>query len=241
MISFRLPFAVTIFFSLFTGVSAHFPAKPEIGPALVRVATHGQGFYAHPGKGLSLEGRGIDYLKCALGKMNRQFAVTVMPMARSKARGNEGLYDIWFPVVDDGRQHVSDHFVGPIGTMSLYWILRKGAAAVTLESKVSAFPGSAAAAFLKREGYDLQKGSDDANRMVLSVLEGEVDALLAPDFRSLLAPGALQLADSLEFQLLTEDPVGFRLQAVFQQSFPAFKNAFQQAVTTCQSSLGYGN
>lgn len=211
----------------------------EENPTIVRVYTHGEGKFARTQPDGNLLGSGVDLLRCSMGSLSQPYSVDVVSMTRSWRLDEEGGLDIWFPTYDVGDGRFEGRLVGPIGFMGIYWFtLNDGRWDVTSgqfreAARVTAFPGSRPERMLRQEGYQLIPGTDDENRLLLMLLGGQADAILAADFLDILQPRARQMADRVSKQLHQRLPMAFELTSKFHKQFPAFRNRFQAALNSC--------
>ncbi|MFC3051762.1 hypothetical protein [Kordiimonas pumila] len=208
-------------------------------PAPVRLYVHGESDEAKQQPDGSFTGPVVDVFKCSMAALHMSYSINAVTMNRKEWVEEAGGLDLWFPLFDDGAPGKKEKLV-PLGEIIIYWFIRPE---ITLDPitddfkktvKVTAFPKSAPEGYLKDNGYRYVLSTDDENHMMLWLLEGRIDAILAPDFIHLLKPGARAIAESLRRTVYARYKTGFEVTPAYQAKNPAFKAAFSKAVEGCR-------
>lgn len=212
----------------------------DVQPGAVRIFTHGQGDFARMQPSGSFEGQGVDLLRCSMKALGKPYLLRQATMARKPRLAQQQLMDAWLPSIVHGTESRIARMAYPIGTMSLYWYVRKDlptapeADTFKAEMQVSAFPGSTPERLLRQDGYNVVAGTDDENAVILWLAEGKIDGFLAAAFDGLLKPGASKMREEkIKRTLFKEFDVGIEFTQSFVAEKPAFLLRFQKALTAC--------
>jgi len=206
----------------------------------VRVFTHGEGAFAIQLKDGRYVGPGVDLLRCSMQTLQQPFVINLAAMVRRPRLSSDGAMDAWFPSLVYGPASRQGRIAYPIGTMPLYWYVPKSyqvdpSSDEFLQSaKVSAFPGSTTENILRSRGFQVQKGSDDENLMVLRLVEGQLDGFLSASFEGLLKPRTRALLDARVRRTPYESfDAGIEFTESFVRKNPGFVGHFQTALDDC--------
>jgi len=206
----------------------------------IRVFTHGEGPFAAQLEDGRYVGQGMDLLSCSMQALQRPFIMDRATMARKPRMTQGEMMDAWLPSLVYGPVSRVSRIAYPIGTMSLYWYVPK-----TYEidpksddfkksARVSAFPGSTTENIINSLGFQVHKGTDDENIMVLRLVEGQLDGFLATSFESLLKPRMKALLDArIRRTLYGKFELGIEFTESFIRKNPGFVARFQVALKNC--------
>ncbi len=206
----------------------------------VKIYTHGEGLYAMQQKDGSLKGAAMPLLACSFKKMGVEYSVSISSMARASRLARAGTLDIWFPTFNWQPLGGDRVIIGEIGKLSGKWITHKYAKlqpddpSFKNKANIATFSGSGLARIAAAEGYKITNDTDDENRLMLWLFEGKIDAVLATDFRNILAPGMKQRVDEIAITDFREFSMGFEFAEQFDARYPDFKTRFKQALIGCK-------
>jgi len=221
---------------------------PTIGAAAspdnsVTLFTHGDTPLLSPTKEGTLEGPALDLFRCAMTRLERPFSVQRAPLSRARQIIAELDKAVWFPSAYRGDADRMAHSVGPAGSLDIYWYKSKvnqldpNSEAFKQSAVVTTYKGSAMEGQLRRDGYAFKQGSADRSTLVFMLLNGEVDAFVAVDFRDRLPKETLQkLTDHASITIKDRVPTAFRVANLFYENDTAFTGKFRQAFGTCLSN-----
>jgi len=209
----------------------------------VRLFTHGDTPLLLPDSEGVLKGPAMDLFQCSMNRMQRAFSVTQAPLSRARRILSDMDNAIWFPIAHRGGPERMARAIGPAGTLDIYWYksrkstLNPNSDTFKRSATVTTYKGSAMADQLRREGYNFIEGSADRNRLVFMLLNGQVDAFAAIDFRGQLPADMLQkLSAQAEISIKNKIPAAFQISDKFHTSDPAFAGAFRTAFGHCLSA-----
>ena len=209
-------------------------------PAPVNVYTHGYGPYAFAHKDGSITGPGVDMLSCALGKMDVDFQLNIVPLARARRLFTNKTLDIWFPTYHWKGRDNEKYIVGKLGTREISWYTLPGAELqpdhpdFKNKARIGTFARSGPEVMIQQAGYTLGKTTDDENQLVLWLLEGKVDALLTLDFRNLLSPRLKRRFGELRETYYETFRMGYEVAQHFDEKHPAFRAGFSKHLKLCE-------
>ena len=210
----------------------------------ITLFTHGDTVLALREDDGSLNGYSISLFRCAFKILGRDFAIERAPLSRAASILTSVENAVWFPSAFAGDEDRLARSVGPAGQLRIFWYLLKHSKLdPTSESfrktaRVTAYKGSALERRLRAENYVFQTGSADRNRLVAMVLSGQVDALLAVDFRGRLSKETLMVMDdNIKISLFEKLPVAFQISHALHQNEPDFADKFRSATNICRGDL----
>lgn len=207
----------------------------------VTIFMHGDTKHAKFNEGGSVSGVLVDIMDCATKDITTPFRYRHAPLSRAGTIIDTFDNAIWFPTGTDVSEDRKPRIVGPIASEGILWYHRAddmtdpNSAEFKKNARVTAYQGSRFADQLKTEGYTFIPGSADHQRLVYMLVSGQVDALLAVDFRSVLPS---QTRSILETRLRTtpagEIPLGMEASVSMVQNKPELLRTLQANVLACQ-------
>lgn len=206
----------------------------------VTIFMHGDTKHARFNEDGSVSGVLADIMTCATKGVETPFRFQHAPLSRAAAIIETFDNAIWFPTGTDVSEDRKPRVIGPIASEGILWYHRADATVdpnspeFRKSARVTAYQGSRFADQLKAEGYNFIPGSADHQRLVYMLVSGQVDALLAVDFRSVLPS---QTRTILETRLRTtsagEIPLGMEASASMVEKQPELLKALQANVLAC--------
>ncbi len=220
-----------------------FEASNSSSPEVVRVYTHGDGRYAYYNTEGELIGPVVDQLKCAMGALKQEYSIHTVSMRRAAGLAEDGALDMWFPAfVWSSVKGKKGEIWGEIDERKLYWFtlkesnLHPSSGDFKDEAIVSSFPGSGPAMILQDQAYNYVETTDDQNQLIVKLLEGEIDAVFALDFRKVLAPRLQESFERIEMTEYATYRVGYEFSTIFKKEYPAFMEPFADTLQACPIS-----
>lgn len=205
----------------------------------VQLFVHGGAEYAQRTASGRLQGSLVDAFSCAMTTLQIPFVIDTAPMLRVGDLIKERRLDIWYPLFDDGRKGKEEQFIHYGDDTVIYWHIWPSRPdeptddSFRKEARVTAFPTSAPSRYLKKGGYNYVVSTDDENALMLWFLNGRLDAVLAPDIRGGLKPGARRIAEQFRLVEYARYRSGFSVTTEYQKKYPTFKGRFASALKKC--------
>lgn len=234
---FTRPLAAAIAITWFAGAAA----SAETHPFVLTVYTHGDSRFAQLQRDGSVTGSAPTVLSCAMPQLGIPYEIKVLPLSRARSIIETYENAMWFPSSHTGDQPRRQRLVGPIDEVTILWYQLKthpddpNSEDFRRDAIVTAYTGSALENELRDMGFTIVAGSADHNRLIYMIMSGEVDALLAIDFRDVLPDDMRRLVE--ERMRVTERrkiPVSFQASTSLAAARPAFIKDMRAAVRTCQ-------
>lgn len=207
----------------------------------VTIFTHGDTILLKEQKDGSLTGPALDLFRCASNKVNYPFIIETAPLSRAGTILSDLDRAVWFPSSYGGNEDRLARSLGPAGHLAINWYLLKDNPkdprhdSFRQLATVTTYKGSAMEAQLKNEGYAFIEGSADRNRLIYMVLSGQVDALVAIDFRGMLsADTRRKVQDNIRTIPKDSVPVAFQVSIPFHKNDPSFTKSMKKAFDNCR-------
>lgn len=220
-----------------TAANASQITKPE----KLTVFTHGDTIHAQFEPDGSITGIATTLLDCAAEKTGVPYRYRRAPLSRASSIVESSPDTVWFPSAHRGDASRMSRMIGPVTDVKFIWYQLKtntanpNSEAFKANAKVTAYHGSALAETLRTEGYNMMPGSADHNRLIYMVMAGEVDALLAIDFRAVLKPETRRLVEErMQMTMRSSVPISFLASKPLLASYPAFFNELKTALMSCK-------
>ncbi len=215
----------------------------EVGaPKHLRIFTHGDTRLAQFDKDGTASGKAVDALRCAAPTLDIKYDFDFAPLSRSAALLDSQDHMVWFPSGPSDDPERQKRMIGPFGKIDILWYqMNSSPHQVTTETfiqdaRVTAYKGSMFEGILKRDGYKFIDGSADHNRLIYRLMSGEVDALLAVDFRFTLPEETKQLIDArVRTTVMNSFPVYMTMSRRLADEHPEFAEALRSALMACDS------
>jgi len=202
--------------------------------------THGDTPLLLPDKSGTLKGPALDVFKCAMMQLQYPFTVQKAPLSRARRIISELNNAVWFPSALRGDADRMARSIGPTGTIDIYWYQSKtnpldpNSDMFKQSATVTTYKGSAMEHQLRSEGYRFTEGSADRNRLVYMLLNGQVDAFAAVDFRDQISNEMRQkLSENADIMLKEKIPAAFLVSDRLFKSQPEFTSKFRAAFQDC--------
>ncbi len=213
-------------------------------PTTIHFFTHGDTRFAQFDKDRNVTGKIADLLACAAGPLGINFEFQFAPLSRATKMLNTNDHMVWFPSGPNDSPEQQRRMVGPLGTVDILWYQLKSADLdVTSDefmqkARVSAYKGSIFEDILRREGYNFVEGSADHNRIMYTLLTGEVDAVLAVDFRFKL-PGETKqmMRNRVKTTLRSQVPVFLTLSRHLADEHPDLARDLMRELNVCNADV----
>lgn len=212
-------------------------------PKHIRIFTHGDTRLAQFDENGTASGKAVDALRCAAPTLGIEYDFDFAPLSRSAALLDNQDNMVWFPSgpnTDPARQK---RMIGPFGKVEILWYQMKSnphpvtAKTFIKDARVTAYKGSLFEGMLKREGYNFIDGSADHNRLIYRLMSGDVDALLAVDFRFTLPDETKHLVDArVRTTVMNSFPVYMTMSRRLADEHPEFAEALRSALMACDST-----
>lgn len=213
-------------------------------PTTIHFFTHGDTRFAQFDENRNVTGKIADLLACASGPTGLTFEFEFAPLSRATSMLNTQDHMMWFPSGPNDNPEQQRRMVGPLGVVDILWYQRKSDAmdvtsdAFMQQAKVSAYKGSIFEDILRRDGYNFVEGSADHNRIMYTLLTGEVDAVLAVDFRFKLPDETQQMmASRVQTTLRSQVPVFLTLSRHLANEHPALADDLMRELNTCNAEV----
>lgn len=212
-------------------------------PKIIHVYTHGDTRFARFDENKQVSGKVADLTKCVAEVIPLEFEFHFAPLSRATSLLDSQDHMMWFP---SGPREEGDEerrrMMGPLGTVDILWYQLKSSEFdvntpnFLQEAKVSAYKGSIFEERLRREGYNYVQGSADHNRIMYTLISGEVDAVLAVDFRFKLSDETQHMiANRLKTTLENQVPVYLTLSRHMADEHPDLTNILMNQLSACNT------
>lgn len=210
-------------------------------PKELTVFTHGDTIYAQFQPEGSVTGMTTTMLDCAAKKTGVPYRYSRAPLSRAASIVATTPDAVWFPAAHRGDETRMSRSIGPVVDVNFMWYQLKSSTAdpnsdaFKASAKVTAYRGSNLEEKLRSEGYDMVLGSADHNRLIYMVMAGEVDAVLAVDFRPVLTPETRRIVqERMRTTLRNKVPVSFLASEPLVDEYPEFFTELQTAIMDCK-------
>jgi|GEM_PF-558803 len=189
----------------------------------------------------ALQGIAVAVVSCVLERMNQPYEIHVLPWARAQADVQAGRADAFFaasqsPAID--QYAVMSWPIAP-QVWRWYWLADNNIEPENEDFKtsvpVSAQAGSNMAAWLQREGYDLQSQPATNDQLVNMLLQGHVEAILSNELAVSQTLEDMGLAEDLFASLPSlNKPLGVYFSNTFLAVYPKFLERFNNYIAGCK-------
>lgn len=218
----------------------HEITEPHADPMHLQVYTHGDTQFARFGDDGVVRGRAQDVLSCAADHANFTFNFDFAPLSRATAMLHNHEHMLWFPSGPSDDPERQRRMMGPLGQIDILWYQHKShlvpvtSDTFMQQARVTAYKGSVFEDQLRRGRYNFIEGSADHNRLVYMLLSGNVDALLAVDFRFTLPEETRRLMEAhVQTTVERRVPVFITLSRHLANEHPAFSAHLRQTLEAC--------
>lgn len=213
-------------------------------PTTINFFTHGDTQFAQFDEDKNVTGKIADMLACASGPLDVEFNFQFAPLSRATTMLNTQDHMLWFPSGPNDNPGQQRRMVGPLGTVDILWYQLKNAemdvtsGEFMQQARVSAYKGSIFEDILQRDGYNFVPGSTDHNRIMYTLLTGEIDAVLAVDFRFKL-PGETQqmMKNRVKTTLRSQVPVFLTLSRHLADEHPELARDLMRELNSCNPEV----
>lgn len=215
-------------------------AAQGTAPDQITVFTHGDSRFAQLNEDGSITGSAPDVMACAMPRLGIKYQFSVLPLSRATYVVNTLENAMWFPSSHMGNADRMQRTVGPIDDVTVLWYqlntnsMDPNSDAFRDTARVTAYTGSALENDLRDGGYTILPGSADHNRLIYMLMSGEIDGLLAIDFRDVLKPETRRLVEKrLRVTLRRKIPISFQASVSLAKEHPDFITKFREAALEC--------
>ena len=219
------------------------PASADDTPTTIQLFTHGDTHLARFDEDRNVSGKIADLLECAQQPLNLNFEFGFAPLSRATTMLDTQEHMIWFPSGPNDNPEQQRRMVGPLGTVDILWYqlrtaeLEVGTDEFIKQATVTAYNGSIFENILRQEGHNFVQGSADHNRIMYALLTGEVDAVLAVDFRFRLNSETQRMMDSrVKTTLRSQVPVYLTLSRHLADAHPDLSNDLMRELNVCNAT-----
>ncbi len=218
----------------------HDEVADQQNPVNISIYTHGDTQFARFGEDGKVTGPLQDLLQCAAEKFDLQYDFKFAPLSRATGLLDTLDHMAWFPSGPREDEERAQRLIGPLGEVKILWYQRKSSDLdisspdFKANAVVSAYNGSVFEDILQNEGYNFVQGSADHNRLIYTLLAGDIDAFLAVDFRFKLDDNARNMLDNrVKTTIRTRIPIHIGLSKHLTTEHPELSKSFKTEVMNC--------
>ncbi len=178
--------------------------------------------------------------KCALGKMNQPYQITMTGWDRAQLLVQSGKQHGFFVATQNTNRDEYASLSVPLGHLKSSWYFAPGISPniselSKLSLKVSAKFGSNKWFQLKRQGFNVVKKPRNTKALLKLLKDREINAVLEDElvFRNELHKAGLP-NDYFKSQLLETKPMGVYFLKSFLAKYPGFLDQFNNAAQLCE-------
>ncbi len=211
-------------------------------PRHLVVYTHGDTQFARFKNDGMVVGKAPEILNCATRSLGIDYSFEFAPLSRARSLLETHENAVWFPSGPSKREADKKRLIGPMGEASFLWYQMKsspfhiGTEDFRTKAKVTAYQGSRFEEILREEGHNFIPGSADHNRLIYMLMTGEVDAVLAIDFRFTLPEKTTRLMERrIRVTERSTLPIFFNLSLPMHEKDPGFTDALRVEMTRCRN------